>query len=213
MTGKFLVSNCSESVNREVETIQESETGLLLSPFQRKLLQKNLATKDLRPEYARRIKIMLLADLGHTQTEICKLVNCSQETARYWIFAAKTGQAHNWKRLSIGRPKRTNEEYLNRLQELVSQSPRECGYAFSRWTANWLSRQLQKEFGIAISDRHINRLLKKMGLSTREKQLETKTETNVSPKPCRGCNIVIADLSETARPARTDFRLFPVLNP
>ncbi|MGF1541954.1 MAG: transposase [Pleurocapsa sp.] len=210
MTSKTLVPNCSESQNRELETIEDPEKGLLLSPFQRKLLQKNLAKEELRPEYARRIKIMLLADLGRTQTEICKLVNCSQETARYWIFAAKTGQAHDWKRLSIGRPKRINEEYLNRLQELVNQSPRECGYAFTRWTANWLSRHLEKELGIAISDRHINRLLKKMGLSTREKQ--TETETNVSTKPRQSCNIVIADLSQTAQPDRTDFQLFPALN-
>ncbi len=210
MASKFLVPNLSESPNRELETIRESEEGLLLSPFQRKLLQKSLEKEDLRPEYARRIKIMLLADLGHTQTEICKLVNCSHETARYWIFAAKTGQAHNWQQLSIGRPKRINEEYLNRLQELVHQSPRECGYAFSRWTANWLSRHLQKELGIAISDRHINRLLKKMGLSTRERQ--TETANNVSTKPRQGCNIVISDLSETAQPDRTDFKLFPALN-
>ena len=151
--------------------------GKLLSPFQRKLVQQSLATEHLRPEYVRRIKIMLLADEGHSRSEICKILSCSQETARHWTFAAQTGQAHKWEDLSIGRPKRINEEYLARLKDLVvNHSPRDCGYSFNRWTANWLSKHLEKELGIRISDRHINRLLKNMGLSTRRKPSPEKKD-------------------------------------
>jgi transposase len=77
--------------------------------------------------------------------------------------------AHKWKERKIGRPKTVNNQYLERLKDLVSHSPREYGYAFSNWTAQWLSKHLAKELGITISDRHINRLLKQMGLSTRAK--------------------------------------------
>ena len=185
----------------------EQKQGIFLSPFQRKLLRKNLE-KDLRPEYIRRIEIMLMADLGYSQTEICQALNCSNETARYWIFTAKTGQAHKWKELSIGRPKRINEEYLARLKELVSQSPRECGYAFTRWTAQWLSKHLAKEFGIEISDRHINRLLKKMGLSTRYKRSQTEKNKLEQSKSNR-TSIVIDNLSHTCEPDSFDFGLFP----
>jgi hypothetical protein len=45
--------------------------GQCLTPFQRKLLLKSLQT-DLRPEYRRRIEIMLLADTGQSQAQICK---------------------------------------------------------------------------------------------------------------------------------------------
>lgn len=183
----------------------EQKQGIFLSPFQRKLLRKNLE-KNLRPEYIRRIEIMLMADLGYSQTEICQALNCSNETARYWIFTAKTGQAHKWKELSIGRPKRINEEYLARLKELVSQSPRDCGYAFTRWTAQWLSKHLAKEFGIEISDRHINRLLKKMGLSTRYKRSQTEKKKLEQSKRT---SIVIDNLSHTCEPDSFDFRLFP----
>ena len=182
----------------------KQEEGLFLSLFQRKLLLQNLE-KDLRPEYIRRIEIMLMADLGYSQAEICKALNCSQETARYWIFTAKTGQAHKWKDLSLGRPKRVNEEYLARLKELVSQSPRDCGYAFSRWTAQCLSRHLAKEFDIEISERHINRLLKKMGLSTRPTQ--SQEEKNKIEQNNR-TGIVIDNLSYTGEPKSVDFRLF-----
>lgn len=151
--------------------------GQYLTPFQQKLLLKSLQI-DLRPEYRRRIEIMLLADTGQSQAQICQALGCSHETARYWIAMAQAGQAHNWNGYPMGRPKAVNDEYLQRLKELVSHSPREYGYAFQRWTAQWLSKQLAKELGIEVSDRHINRLLKEMGLSTRPKREETETGTD-----------------------------------
>lgn len=67
--------------------------GFYLTPRERKLLLKSLET-DLRLEYRRRIKIMLLADAGKSQTQIYQALLCSQETARYCIAMVKTGQAH-----------------------------------------------------------------------------------------------------------------------
>jgi transposase len=198
MMSNYLTQNVAE-IN-----ISEQEHGTLLSPFQRKLLLKNLE-EDLRPEFLRRIKIMLLADSGHSQAEICQALNCSNETARYWIYTARIGQAHNWQELSIGRPKRVNEDYLNRLQELVNQSPRDCGYAFTRWTATWLSKHLAKELNIEIGARHVNRLLKKMGLSTRYNKFETDKQDD-GDRP----GIVIGNLSHTCEPTSVDFRLFPI---
>jgi transposase len=137
-----------------------------LTNIQQKLLLESMQA-DLRPEYRRRIEIILLADMGYSQAEICAEVGCSQEMARYWIAMAQAGQAHNWNERPIGRPKMVNEQYLERLKELASHSPREYGYSFRAWTAEWLSKHLAKEFGIEISDRHISRLLQKLGLSKR----------------------------------------------
>ena len=142
--------------------------GQYLNSSKRKLLQERLEMES-RSEYRRRIKIMLLADEGQSQTQICKTLSCSQETARYWISIAKTGQIHLWNSSPIGRPKTVSDRYMTRLKELVSNSPREYDYAFHRWTAQWLSQHLAQELGIEISACHVNRLLKKMGLSTRSK--------------------------------------------
>nr|MDZ8008945.1 helix-turn-helix domain-containing protein [Nostoc sp. DedSLP05] len=156
--------------------IAVNKQGLYLTTFQRKLLLKSLET-DLRPEYRRRIEIMLLADAGQSQTQICEALGCSQETARHWITMAQTGQAHHWNDRLMGRPKAVNEQYLARLQELANHSPREYGYAFERWTGQWLSKHLAKEFGIKVSACHVNRLLKEMGLSTRQtRKTEQKTD-------------------------------------
>ncbi|MCJ8280349.1 MAG: helix-turn-helix domain-containing protein [Rivularia sp. ALOHA_DT_140] len=146
----------------------EEIEGQLLSAFQRKFLLKNLYT-DLPNSYRQRIQIMLLADEGKSQTEICRTLGCSPATVRYWTHVARSGMAHQWQDCPIGRPKVVSDEYLQRLQELLKGSPRDYGYSFQRWTANWLSKHLAKELGIQVSDRHIKRLLKQLGLSTRPK--------------------------------------------
>jgi transposase len=169
--------------------------GKLLTPFQRKLLLKNLQT-DLRPEYRRRLEIMLMADAGQSQTQICKALGCTQDTARYWIGMAQEGNAHRWNDRPMGRPKAVNDQYIERLKELVSRSPREYGYSFQRWTAQWLSKHLAKELEIEVSDRHINRLLKEMGLSTRQRQNRTEKVTDNTTNS----RIRIGDLQTGASP-------------
>jgi transposase len=140
-----------------------------LTSFQRQLLLANLDTES-RPEYRRRIEIILLADAGKSQTQICAALGCAQETARYWIAMLQTGLALHWYSQPMGRPKAVNDKYLERLQEMLNHSPRDYGYSFQSWTAHWLSKELAKEFSIEVSARHINRLLKDMGLSTRQKR-------------------------------------------
>jgi transposase len=71
-----------------------------------------------------------------------------------------------WQVQPLGRPKIITEEYVAFSQQLVNRSPKEYGYPFQRWTAAWLRCHLAKELGIEVSDRHVNRLLHQMGLST-----------------------------------------------
>jgi transposase len=167
-------------------SITEAEDeGKCLSPFQRKLLIKQHKL-DLRTEYLRRIEIMLLADSGQSQAQICDRLGCSQETARHWMFVARSGNAHLWDRVTVGRPKTVSDEFLTRLTELVEASPRDFGYSFQRWTANWLAKHLYQEFEIFVSDRHICRLLKGMGLSTRS--------SNACANASQASNLRIRDL-------------------
>lgn len=120
-------------------SLDTTERSRLLTPFQRKLLTESLAT-DLCREYRHRIEIMLLADQGYSQTQICKTLGFCHDTARYWTVIAQLGQAHQWNERRIGRPKVIDETYLNRLKELVSRIPREFDYPFRCWTAQWLSK-------------------------------------------------------------------------
>lgn len=181
-----------------------SQQNLYLTPFQRKILLKNLET-DLRPEYRRRIEIMLLADVGQSQAEICQALGCCPETARYWMAIAQSGKAHLWNDRQIGRPKTVNEQYLTQLQELVSHSPREYGYPFQRWTAQWLGKHLAKTQGIQLSSCHINRLLKQMGLSTRSPENTALKASGNQSKP----GIRIQDLPKVSSDNASNLRPSP----
>jgi transposase len=184
----------SYSHQDQVVNIYDTYESKFLTPFQRKALLKNLQNNS-QPEYRRRIEIMLLADMGKSQTHICEIIGCSQEMARYWIGIAEAGMAHKWNQRPLGRPKIVNHQYIEKLKELVNCSPREYGYAFSDWTAQWLSKHLAKELGIKISDRHINRLLKQMGLSTKRKNSPLTTAEN------QDVAITISDLHSLPEPS------------
>jgi transposase len=167
---------------------QKQLLGQHLTEFQRQLLEKNLKVETI-PEYRQRIEIMLLADAGQTQTQICRTLSCSPLTARHWIFMAKSGQAHNWQAQPIGRPKIVTSDYLDRLKQLMNASPRDLGYPFSRWTGQWLSKHLSQEFNIEVTARHINRLIEEMN-----DEIEATKTSDRQQQVSKSRQIAIADL-------------------
>lgn len=157
--------------------MRDSESKFL-TDFQQKMLKKRLEVASLSEQDIKRARIMLMADGGKSQAEICRHLSCCPATARHWTLIAQSGQAHVCFDSPMGRPKVVHPDYIKRLKELLESKPREHGYVFRQWTAGWLSKHLQKEFGIRISDRHINRLLKKMGLSTRRHRVTIGDDSN-----------------------------------
>jgi transposase len=107
----------------------------------------------------------------------------------------KIAKTLDWGMQPIGRPKVITDEYVAYLRNLVKQSPQACGYPFKRWTAGWLRCHLAKELGIEVSDRHINRLLHQMGLSTRKAAAEQSSD-----EPQHHSQILIQDLNPSAVP-------------
>lgn len=176
-----------------MNTINNS-TGKYLTPFQRKFLQKK-QQENLSSSYRQRIAIMLLADEGKSQVEICRIVGCCPATARHWMHIARAGMAHQWQDCPLGRPKAIDSQYIERLRELLAMSPRDCGYGFKRWTVSWLGKHLAKELGIEVSDRHLKRVLKQMGLSTISKvNASGNLEVNENTEKSSAAKIYISDL-------------------
>lgn len=174
------LSNLNLNLNHQRQpNSMENDSKFLakyLTALERQILEQNLV-EDLPQTYRQRIEIMLLADEGKKQAEIIQILGCCQDTARRWMLMARTGMALNWRENPVGRPKKVDAQYQARLKELATHSPTEFGYSFRRWTANWLKKHLAKELNIEVSDRHVNHLLKKMGLST--KLNENLTSTSV----------------------------------
>ena len=136
-------------------------SGKYLTLDQRNSLNWHLSQKPSKI-FSTRIEIMLLADEGKSQSEICKILGCTPSTVSRWIMLAHSGMSHQWDVYSRGRPKKINQQYLQRLKELVSRSPRDFDYPFENWTGDWLAKHLAKEFGIKVTKHHINRLLKEV---------------------------------------------------
>jgi transposase len=158
--------------------------NLYLTPFQRKLLLKKLCEDNLSQLSRQRIKIMVLADEGRPQSEICLEVSCCASTARHWIRMARSGMAHLWEDSPRGRPKIVTEAYLERLRELLTQSPRDYKYPFARWTADWLRKHLAQEYDLKVSLRHFKRLLKQVKDTTESNLAINQTEINLLQKNC-----------------------------
>jgi hypothetical protein len=70
---------------------------------------------------------------------------------------------------------------------------------------NWLKKHLAKEFGIEISDRHLKRILKQMGLSTIPKSSTLQTGSNPGKE---SQSILIHDLKSVNDEESNDFWLF-----
>jgi transposase len=111
--------------------------------------------------------------------------------------SVRFAQPITWTAQPIGRPKVITDEYVDSLKRLIEHSPQAYGYPFKRWTAAWLRCHLTKELGIEVSDRHINRLLQQMGLSTR-KGPDRKNDSDSGHY--RTGNIQIQDLNPMAVP-------------
>jgi transposase len=171
------------------------QSGIYLTPIQRLNLQQKLRSETAKPSYQQRISIILLADEGRSQSEICELLGCGFSTASRWINALQTGV---WQSTSVGRPAVVGDKYINYLQELLESSPRDHGYFVNRWTVHSLNKHLTEKLGVAISDRHLKRLLKDLGLSTLSKPSQSELPRN-------GSRIHIADINHNYLADESDF--------
>jgi transposase len=160
-----------------------------LSNFQRKQLQKLLHDQNLSDTHYRCIRIMLLADQGKSQAEICQILNCSTATASRWMILAKSGKAHQWRAHLRGRPKKINDRYLERLYQLLAENPGDYGYEYDQWSGQRLSKQLERELGIKVSGQHLNRLLKEMSANKKKPDKQ-------SIKPRSNSRLIIEDLTD-----------------
>ena len=165
---------------------QNQVGGMYLTHFQRKLLKKVLDQQDLPDKKLQRIQIMLLADEGKTQAEICEKLGCCQATARHWISMARNGLVERWNS-NCGRPAKITPEFKEYLKQLVTKKPKETyvpnqkfTYSIECWNARILSEHLHGVFGIKVTPQYINKLLKQMGLSTRSKPIQILDLDNVS---------------------------------
>jgi len=130
-----------------------------LKPEERKELRR-LVRKGSDARVVRRAQMVLLSSEGRTAQEIGKLWELTDQGVRKILNRFnREGIAGLADRPRQGRPRKTNDRYVELLKQAVQAAPRDLGYPFSCWTLDRLREHLAKKTRIILSVPHLSRLL------------------------------------------------------
>ena len=125
---------------------------------QKKLTRLIRSGSDAR--LVRRAQMIRLSSQGKTATEIAALWEISGQGVRKIINRFnREGIAGLADRPRQGRPRKTNERYVDLLTQAVQVDPRELGYPFGCWTLERLREHLAHRTKIILSVPHLSRLM------------------------------------------------------
>ena len=92
------------------------------------------------------------------------LLSISKGKVQYWFVRwQEKGLAGLSDLPKSGRPRGTDEKYLQKLEVAISKNPRELGYAFSVWTLPKLQKYMKEQTGIMIHENTLRSRLKELG--------------------------------------------------
>jgi len=130
-----------------------------LKPGERRELRRLIrAGSDAR--VVRRAQMIRLSSEGKTATEIAALWEISGQCVRKIINRFNSaGIAGLADRPRQGRPRKTNQRYVELLKHAVEINPRDAGYPFSCWTLDRLREHLARQTRIILSVPHLSRLM------------------------------------------------------
>ena len=127
-------------------------------------LQDAVAEELRRRESARylhRLQAVLLVSAGRSCSEVALWFECSPRTIERWSRAYDAGGVGQL-RLPHGggRPASLSSSQKRQLQCEIGQAPAEQGYRQRHWSGKLLSLHLERNYGLVVSQRHCQRMLK-----------------------------------------------------
>jgi len=121
---------------------------------------KRLIRTDHDARVVRRAQMVQLSSEGKTATEIGALWALTAQGVRKVLNRFNSeGLAGLANRPRGGRPRKTNDRYVELLKEAVQSNPRGLGYIFSCWTLERLREHLARKTRVILSVTHLSRLL------------------------------------------------------
>lgn len=130
-----------------------------LTAGQQENLQK--AVKESKDSHVReRALMLLLMNDGKTYKEISDFLSSSYRSVAYWCVH---GDQENLESLrdkrELGNHRKTTDEYINLLMDVIEKEPSELGYEFGRWTGERLATYMLEQTGIELSGKQVRRIL------------------------------------------------------
>ena len=113
---------------------------------------------------ARRFRAWELHQKGWKQQQIADALGVTQGAVSQWLQQAEIGGTDALRAKPVpGAPKRLSEEQLARLPSLLERGAEAFGFRGDVWTGGRVRALIREEFGVMYSERHAERLLKKIG--------------------------------------------------
>jgi transposase len=114
-----------------------------------------------------RIRAVRQVEQGSHPDEVAAGLGMTRAAVYAWLAKYREGGLEALKARPVpGRPPKLSGSQLARLYGLVvGNDPRQLRFAFSLWTRAMVRELIRREFGVALSEVSVGRLLRKLGLS------------------------------------------------
>jgi len=114
-----------------------------------------------------RIRAVGQVEQGAHPDDVATALGMTRAAVYSWLAKYREGGLEALKARPVpGRPPRLSGFQLARLYTLVvSNDPRQLRFAFALWTRAMIRELIRREFGVALSEVSVGRLLRKLGLS------------------------------------------------
>jgi transposase len=143
----------------------------MLDADEYRVLKKAVASRKIAAGKARRAKIMLLFNQGHTAREIAVRLECNERTALKWIGRFnRHGVAGLEETLRGGRPRVYGPEDVGAVIQAALTLPQELGLPFASWTLDRLVAYLSEEKDVCMGRTRIAEVLVAEGLRWRKQE-------------------------------------------
>lgn len=117
-------------------------------------------------DQARRLLAVALVLEGASLTEAARVTGMDRQTLRDWVIRYNAeGVDGLCDRPRSGRPGRLTPAQLAELAQLVEDGPDVKVHGVVRWRCVDLQGEIERRFGVAVSERHVGRLLKRLAFT------------------------------------------------
>jgi transposase len=115
---------------------------------------------------ARRYRAWELKQKGWTQTQIAEALGVTCGAVSQWFKIVREKGLNGLRSQKGGGPRpRLTEQQLQGLPELLERGSEAYGFRGEVWTRARVGAVIKQEYGISYSDRHVGRMLHKIGWS------------------------------------------------
>ena len=138
------------------------------------ITRTELSARELRAEarrtkdsyQARRLLALALVLDGASRRAAARAAGMDRQTLRDWVHRYNAeGVGGLCDRARSGRPPRLSEAQLGELAQLVEAGPDPARHGVVRWRCLDLRAEIKTRFEVEISERHVGRLLKRLGFT------------------------------------------------